>query len=94
MSTADSLADVDAELERVRGEINMRYGAMRGLVAGGGSAPSDAIDKRAEAICRELDTLFTRRGALLRKRAEFPTGVGPAPSTPPSESSPAAATSS
>lgn len=72
----DTLEGVNAELERVRGEIDMCYDSMHGLVDGG-TGPEDGA-KKADKICRDLDALFTRRGALLRKRAEFPTGVDPA----------------
>lgn len=74
----DTLEGVDAELEKVRGEIAGHYDAMRGLVDDKTDPEGNA--GRAEKICRDLDALFTRRGALLRKRAEFPAGVDAAAS--------------
>lgn len=71
---ADTAESVDAELKEVRGEIQQCYDAMRGLVGGGEEEEDDAGEK-ADKIFRDLDALFTRRGALLRRRAEFPTGV-------------------
>ena len=72
----DTLEGVNAELEKVRKEIDGQYSALRGM-AGGGAGPADGA-RMAEAICKDLDALFTRRGALLRRRAEFPSGVDPA----------------
>ena len=77
---ADTLEGVNAELERIRAEIDECYGRMQGIAGGGGGGtPPGEVDRAlADEICSELDALFTRRGALLRKRAEFPTGVGSA----------------
>ena len=81
---ADTLEGVNAELERIRAEIDECYGRMQGIAGGGGGgggggASHGEVDRAlADEICSELDALFTRRGALLRKRAMFPTGVGSA----------------
>ena len=70
----DTRGGIDAELERVDGEIGRRLADLSGFVAGRGD-PSTA-DKKAETICRELDGLFTQRGALRRRRGELPSGAG------------------
>lgn len=69
----DTLEGVDAELELVRKEIAGHYDSMRELA--GDRADPEGGAKKAEKICTDLDALFTRRGALLRKRAEFPADV-------------------
>ena len=66
--------DADVELARVRDKIDRCRGSIRELVGRRGSGEDGA--KQAEALCRELDALFTRRGALMRKRAMQPGGAG------------------
>ena len=66
--------DADAELAQVRDKIDRCRGSIRELVGRRGSGEDGA--KQAEALCRELDALFTRRGALMRKRAMQSGGAG------------------
>lgn len=71
---APSDGGVDAEYAQVTEKIDMCRDSMRRLIASRDGGEDGA--KKADAICRELDALFTRRGALTRKRAMQSGGAG------------------